>query len=475
MPPADPICPGRRRACATAAASCVAGWALAAEAPARAPTGADPSAMPPAGQPARWQNWSGLWQARPRALVTPASEAEVADLLAGSTGEVRAVGAGHSFTPLVPTGGLMVSLDRLAGVLKVDREAGTATVGAGTRLAVLSQQLDRHGLALRNLPDVDVQTLAGALATGTHGTGAALPALHDDVVGLRLVRTDGRTVALDAARDPQALAAARVSLGSLGIVTQVTLRVVPAYALERRVWLRPTAELLAEAPALAARHRHFELFVLPFTGYTAAVAHDVYAGSDYLLPHSADDEVLADLKRLRDWLGRFPALRTWAAQRFIDPAQTELARHRAHRLLSTVRPVRFNETEWHVPAAQGIDTLQRVVAAIERHDEAYFPIEFRWVRGDGAWLSPFHGRDSCSIAVHAAAGEAHDYIVGEAAPLCRAVGGRPHWGKLHGLGAAGLAGAYPRWRDFLQLRREFDPGGRLLNSHLRALFGEAAA
>lgn len=456
----------RRRVCASAAASVFAGWVAAAAAQTPAPP-------PRPAAPQRWRNWSGLQQATPAAIATPGSEAELQALLQAARGEVRAVGSGHSFSALVPTPGTLVSLDRLSGLVTVDKAAGTATVRAGTRLAVLAQALDAQGLALRNLPDITMQTLAGALATGTHGTGATLPALHADVLALRLVGADGRLVELDERREPQALAAARVSLGSLGIATQYTLRVVPAYALERKVWLQPVERLLEQAPSLAASYRHFEVFVLPFTGYAAAVAHSPYAGSDVVVPEPADEQVLADLKRLRDWLGRFPALRTWAAQRLIDPQQTEHARDRAYRLLSTTRSVRFNETEWHVPAERGIACLRAVIAEIERHDDAFFPIELRWVRRDDAWLSPFHGRDSCSIAIHAAADEDHTAIVREGSRIGRAHGGRPHWGKLHELGASELAALYPRWADFGRVRREFDPQGRFLNAHLRRVFGLA--
>jgi FAD-linked oxidoreductase len=430
-------------------------------------------AAPPAPSTDRlhWQNWSGMQVANPVARPMPASEAELAALLASTQGELRAAGAGHSFTGLVPTAGTLVSLDRLSGLIAVDKQAMTATVHAGTRLGVLARALDAQGLALRNLPDIDAQTLAGAIATGTHGTGASLPALHDDVVGARVVTPDGQVVELLSPRDDDRLAALRVSLGSLGIVSQLTLRVLPVYNLQRKVWLQPIEDLLHDAPALAAKHRHFEVFVLPFTGYAAAVVHDPYAGSDFSTPPTADDEVLADLKHLRDWLGRFPSLRTWAAQRLIDPHQTEQARQRAYRLLANVRPVRFNETEWHLPAERGIACLRQVVAEVQKHNEAFFPIEFRWVRGDSAWLSPFHGRDSCSIAVHAAADEACDYIVKLAAAVCAPAGGRPHWGKLHPLAAAQLAPRYPRWSDFQQLRRSFDPQGRMLNAHLRSLFG----
>ena len=465
----------RRRAVATSASAVVAGLlAQPLMMGAASAQGASATSAPPAvASPPPWQNWSGVQRAQPSARPMPASEAELAALLKRSSGEVRVAGAGHSFTALVPTPGTLVSLDKLSGIVRIDKAAMTATVHAGTRLGTLARALDAEGLALPNLPDIDAQTLAGAIATGTHGTGAQLPAVHDGVVGARLVRSDGQVVELAGPRDADALAAVRVSLGSLGVVSQLTLRVVPAFNLRRKVWLQPIDDLLRDAPALAAKHRHFEMFVLPFTGYAAGVMHEVYEGNDMLLPSSAEDTMLADLRRLRDWLGRFSALRTWAAQRFIDPQQTEEARERAHRLLSTVRSSRFNETEWHVPAENGIACLRQVIDAIHQHNEAFYPIEFRWVRGDIAWLSPFHGRDSCSIALHAAAGESYDYLVQIGARICQAHGGRPHWGKMHPLAAAQLAPLYPRWRDFLALRQAFDPQGRMLNAHLRSLFGIA--
>lgn len=463
----------RRHAMAASASAVVAGLLaqplLAGGVRAQAAPGGGAAAAPP--QP--WQNWSGVQRAQPRARAMPANEAELTTLLARSSGEVRVAGSGHSFSALVPTPGTLVSLDRMSGIARIDKVAMTATVQAGTRLGHLARLLDAKGLALPNLPDIDAQTIAGAIATGTHGTGATLPAVHDGVVGARLVTPAGQVVELGGPRDADALAAFRVSLGSLGVASQLTLRVVPAFNLRRKVWLQPVDDLLREAPALAARHRHFEMFVLPFTGYAAGVMHEVYEGDSLLLPNSAEDATLADLRRLRDWLGRFPAFRTWAAQRFIDPHQTEEARERAHRLLSTVRSSRFNETEWHVPAENGMACLRQVIDAIQQHNEAFYPIEFRWVRGDGAWISPFHGRDSCSIALHAAAGEAYDYIVQIGARICQAHGGRPHWGKMHPLTAATLAPLYPRWREFLALRKAFDPQGRMLNAHLRSLFGLA--
>ena len=288
-----------------------------------------------------WSNWSGSSTAAARQLAVPADVGALQQLLRNSQDSARCVGAGHSFTPLVPTDGVILSLDRISGVLSLDKAGQTATVLGGTRLGVLSRALEQGGLALRNLPDIDAQSYAGAISTATHGTGAQLPALHADVVGMQLVLADGSLMDCNARQNPQVLAAARVGLGSLGVITQVQVKVVSAFNLRRRVWLLPVNELLDQAYDLAAKHRHFEFYYLPFTGYAAAITHEETEATNVHHEASADEEMLNDLRSLRDWLGRFPDLRRWVAQKLIDPAMVETAQDRSWRLLSTQRPTKF--------------------------------------------------------------------------------------------------------------------------------------
>ena len=445
--------------------------------PAAAPAtsaSAAPAVAPLSAQaPRPWQNWSGLQRCE-AAWLLPTTEEQLAASLPTLKGPLRCVGAGHSFTALVPTPGTLISLDRLSGIAEIDKAAMTVRVKAGTRLGTLARELDAQGLALHNQPDIDVQTLAGALSTGTHGTGLTLPALHAEVQALRLLTPQGELKELSRLKDPELFDAARVSLGALGVITEYTLRVRPRYMLRRKVWLERTETLLERAPALAREHRHFELYVLPFTGYAAGITHVEAPEGKPERPHSADEDVLADLQKLRDWLGRWPQLRRWAAAKLIDPAQTEHALDWSYKLLSTARPTRFNETEYHLPREQGLACLREVVARLEQRNEVFFPLEFRWVRADHAWLSPFFERDSCSVAVHAKAGEAHGYLLGEIGPVFQRHGGRPHWGKLHGLTARELATLYPRFKDFQQVREQLDPRGRMLNAHLQQLFAGAS-
>ncbi|MDL5031593.1 D-arabinono-1,4-lactone oxidase [Pelomonas sp. APW6] len=463
--------PGAASAAQAAASGVAAPRPRPPAAPASPQAAAPAPAVPPlAAQPPRaWQNWSGLQRCE-AAWLLPTSEEQLAASLPALKGPLRCVGAGHSFTALVPTPGTLISLDRLSGIVEVDKAAMTVRVKAGTRLGALARELDAQGLALHNQPDIDVQTLAGALSTGTHGTGLTLPALHAEIQALRLLTPQGEVKVISRLQNAELFDAARVSLGALGIITEYTLRVRPRYMLRRKVWLERTEALLERAPALAREHRHFELYVLPFTGYAAGITHIEVPEGPPERPHSADEDVLADLQKLRDWLGRWPQMRRWAAAKLIDPAQTELAQDWSHKLLSTARPTRFNETEYHLPREQGLPCLRAVVAQLEKRNEVFFPLEFRWVRADHAWLSPFFERDSCSVAVHAKAGEAHDYLLGEIGPIFQRHGGRPHWGKLHTLTARELTALYPRFKDFQQLREQLDPQGRLLNAHLQQVF-----
>jgi FAD/FMN-containing dehydrogenase len=247
----------------------------------------------------------------------------------------------------------------------------------------------------------------------------------------------------------------------------------PRYQLRRRVWLERTEALLEQAPELAAKHRHFELYVLPFTGYSAAITHTEVAGGagDISHPASADEDVLRDLQRLRDWLGRWPELRRWTAAKLIAQTPAESAQDWSWKLLSSSRPTRFNESEYHLPRAAGIACLKDIIKTLEQRNEVFFPIEFRFVRADTAWLSPFYMRDSCSVACHALQGEAHDYLLKDLGPVYRRHGGRPHWGKLHDLGRAELQTLYPKLADFEAQRRQLDPQGRLLNPHVKAMLG----
>ncbi len=421
----------------------------------------------------RWSNWSGLQSCIPNAIAVPADLNELQHVVRSASGPIRPVGAGHSFTALVPTSGTIVSLDRLNALVSHDPHNLTATVGAGVRLFALGEMLERLGQSMNALPDINKQSLAGAISTATHGTGRSLGSLASAVTGLQLMTADGKVIECDAAENPELFAAARVSLGALGIVTQVRLQNRAPLRVKRQTWFEPIASALAASETHSRDFRHFEFYYVTSTGTAYCIGHNETSEPDTQRKPNAENEGAEQLMMLRDWLAWAPWLRRMVGKGLIANQETETAVGPAWRLLSTDRPKRFNEMEYHLPRDALRPCLEKVIAAVERHDEVYFPIEARFIDADDAWLSPFYKRASASIAVHMGHTQNHSFFFSEIEPIFRSFDGRPHWGKLHSLKARDFQALYPQWRDFTALRAEHDASGRFLNSHLTGIFGTA--
>ncbi len=417
-----------------------------------------------------WRNWSGIQHSYPELRVAPTSEEQLAQMLKSAPAPIRAVGAGHSFMPLVPTDGTLLTLDEISGLVRV--EGDEATVKAGTRLGDLGPALAAHGRAMANLPDINKQSLGGALGTATHGTGARLRAIHGDVTDLRLVTATGDILECSATNNPDLFNAARVSLGSIGIITQVTLKTVPARNVHRRVWLEHFDEALDKAEARWKTHRNFEFYAVPFTGLCANIANDETDEKPRPRGPETNSDFLSVLKGLRNLLGFSTTLRKAAAEALLSAyaSEPEEAVDEGWKLLSTDRPVRFNEMEYHLPAETQLAALREVVAAIEANrPDVFFPIELRRIAPDDAWLSPFQGGEHGSLAVHAYYKDDYKFFFSLIEPILRRHGGRPHWGKLNSLRNADFAALYPRWNQFHELRKSLDPEERLLNPYLKTI------
>ena len=417
-----------------------------------------------------WRNWSGIQHSYPVQRSAPKDEGELAALLKSGPTPIRVTGASHSFTGLCATDGTLVSLDAMKGVATWDGDE--ATVWAGTRLGDLGPALADRGRAMANLPDINKQSLGGALGTATHGTGATLKAIHGDVRSLTLVTAGGSIIDCDARTRPELFSAAKVSLGSLGIISKARLVTTANRRLRRRVWLEPFEEALAGAEERWKTHRNFEFYAVPFTGLAANITHDETDDPALDRGPDADTAFLDALKGLRNLLGFSTGLRKAAAKALLGGTKPETAVDEGWKLLSTERPVRFNEMEFHLPHETQLAALKEVVEAIEKHrPDVFFPIEVRRIAPDDAWLSPFQGEPRGSVAVHAYYRDEYQFFFELIQPIFLRHGGRPHWGKLHSLKGPQLAALYPRWNDFLEIRRELDPEGRLLNPYLKTLFG----
>ena len=419
-----------------------------------------------------WSNWSGGQTCQPAGRYDIGSEDQLSSLLKKTSGAIRPVGSSHSFSPLVPTDGHLIVIDRLSGILDYDSETKQATIGAGSRLGDLGDPLAAIGQGMINLPDIDRQTVAGAIATGTHGTGVTLQALSACVASLRLITPNGEVMDIDSTKQ-DLLHAARVNVGALGIVTQVTMQNRESYKLKKREWAAPTEEILENFDELAASHRHFEIFPLVYSDYSLVLSIDETdepIGEIEVEAAPSDDASIAESLGLSD--NPTPAERRRMSNATASRIQATESVDVSHKILSNVRNSRFNEMEYSVAAEVGAECLREILKTIyDEKIDVQFVLEYRYVGADKDWLSMSYGEHShATISIHRMASEDYRPYFNRIEPILWKYGGRPHWGKLHSLTHKELSGLYPRFNDFMELRQELDPRGRMLNPHVRALF-----
>lgn len=444
--------------------------------------------------PGVWRNWSGTADARAQRFWRPRDVGEVQRAVrwAGRQGlRVRAVGGGHSFTDCAATDGVLLNLDALDAVERVEPQAdGTAlvTVGAGIRLGALNRALAARGLAMANLGDIDKQSIAGAVSTGTHGTGARLGGLATQVAGVRVVTADGEVREADAGRDGGLFEAARLGLGALGVLVAVTLRVVPAFLLRAREEAFDLDEVLdrLDGPdGWVATTDHIDLFWFPHTR-RALVKRNDRVDADVaaaVAPLSAarrwvDDELLSNgvfelTNRLAVAAPRaVPAINAVAARVLADRTYAAPSAD----VFVSPRRVVFREMEYGVPRDALRDVVGEVDAWLRRTREPVpFPVEIRFAAADDVWLSTAHGRPSAYVAVHQYRRLPHERYFDAVEAIMAGVDGRPHWGKLHGLGAERLAALYPRFDDFRRVRASVDPEGLFANAYTDRVLGPPQA
>jgi FAD-linked oxidoreductase len=440
-----------------------------------------------------WRNWAGTATATPARWRQPGDEAGIAAAVkeaAGAGLQLRALGSGHSFTPAAATDGLALDLSGWTGIIAADTRTGLVTVRSGTTLRALNAGLAPLGLALANLGDIDVQTVAGALATGTHGTGARLGGLATQIEALDLVLADGSLTSCSASARPEVFAAGRVGLGALGVVAAVTLRCVPAFTLAADERPMPVDDVIEQFDALAEGNDHFEFYWFPY-GRQALVKRNNRLPASQAPPAGAG---AASPKPMPGWRrfwefevmenAAFGSLcRVGRAVPRLIPALNRLSSaalsartyaDASYRVFVTPRRVRFTESEYAVPRESLAGVLAELRRAVPRlADPVMFPVEVRVAAADDIWLSTAHGRDTAYIAIHQYAGLPYQAYFEVFESIVAEVGGRPHWGKMHSLDAGRLGRLYPRFEDFRRVRAEVDPEARFGNPYLARVLGES--
>jgi L-gulonolactone oxidase len=428
---------------------------------------------------AEWRNWAGDQTCRPVELIKPSSRDELGEAIVAAAALGRPVsvaGTGHSFTEAALTDGTLIDISSLLGVIDADPGSGLVKVGGGTVLADLNEELSSLGLAMENLGDIDSQTIAGAISTGTHGTGSRLRNISAQVEGLELVLGDGAVRELGA-DEPELLRAARVGVGALGGISAVSLRCVPAFTLDRVDKPQPRDEVLDDFARRAENHDHFELFTFPYAdsalvlernrtdaprrprGRAAAYLNDV------VLENWALEAISAAGKTFPTMIPRFSRL----AARLASGSH---AVDRSDRIFANERRVRFTEMEYGVPRESGPEAARRVIEWVRSNRyPVFFPIEMRVTAADDAHLSPSHDRDTTYIAVHQYRGMEWRPYFEAVERIMDSYGGRPHWGKRHFQTAETLAPRYPRWASFQAARDELDPRRVFTNDYAERVLG----
>lgn len=427
----------------------------------------------------KWTNWAGNETAHPVSLSEPRDEAEVIGVVTraletGSTAKV--VGSGHSFTPAAVSNGHMMSIRHLSGIRSIDRQSMTVTVGAGTTLHDLNRLLAAEGLAMANLGDIAYQSVAGAVSTSTHGTGVALPGLAAQLVALRLVDGMGTRVVADSTQNADVLDMARVSVGSLGVITEATIRVVEAFrlrALEQPMKLDSVLENIDE---LKSKNDHFEFFWIPHTKWALTKQNN------------RTDDALDPLPRVRGWfdktfmenyafgalcrVGRMKpsliprlatALPSSGSRTYVDDS---------YKIFASQRIVRFYEMEYSIPAEHVCEALNEIRSMVERKKYLLnFPVEVRFTAADDVPLSTSYGRHSAYIAVHVYKGMQYEPYFRDVEEIVSRFQGRPHWGKIHFKTRDELSASYTRFGEFLDMRDRLDPRRVFANRYTERVFG----
>jgi len=428
-----------------------------------------------------WQNWSESVYCEPTDYVEPNNLTELQAVVRqayDNDQNIRILGAGHSFTPLVATTDTIVTIHHLRGIDHIDHEKHFATVWGGSTLKELGEQLWEHGYAMENLGDINKQSIAGAVSTGTHGTGMNFGSISTQVVGVTLLLANGELLEINEDHSPELLPAVQLSLGMLGIIVKVTLKVLPAYELEGHSYRLSLDKSLRQIDHLRKQHRHMELYWFPYTNTVQIKTMNLAKrrrnkkqskGNNSFKKLVLENGVFWGMSEVSRLLPKASGIISTISAAGV-PVGSEV--RPSHELFITPRLVKFQEMEYAVPVEKFVHIMREMDATIRDEKFAvHFPIECRFVHRDNIWLSPSYERDCAYIAVHMYKGMEFSPYFQALETIFRRHGGRPHWAKMHTMNSKALQQAYPQLDNFVALRNKLDEHGIFLNEYTKELFG----
>lgn len=424
-----------------------------------------------------WSNWSGSVQCNPKEIKTPSSQEEILSIInncAEQKSTIRAVGSGHSFTGLVSTQGTLISLDLYQGLENIDPKNNEATVLGGTKLKSLGKLLLNNGLAQANLGDIDVQSIAGAISTGTHGSGVSLGSISTQILEITLLTAKGETIVCSENSNKEIFKAAQVSLGSLGIISKIKLQLLPAYKLKYVKEKSTLDDCLKNLEKYKTENHNFEFYWFPHTNGVQLKKLNITEAAptkssfmkyfnDMVLENGAF-KVLSELCRV------FPSLCKKVSKISAAAASTGVDINYSTKIYATPRLVKYQEMEYNLPAEKAVEALKEMRDCIHAANfRVHFPIHVRFMKADDMYLSPAYQRDSVYIGVHMYKGMEYKTYFDAMETIFKKYNGRPHWGKMHTRTAKELSQLYPMWNKFQEIRNQLDPNGLFMNDYLKKL------
>ena len=427
----------------------------------------------------RWKNWAGNQRATPKAFHVPASERELVAIVKfahAAKRRVKVVGSGHSFTAVAVADDILIDLRNYGEFIEVSADRTSVTVQSGIVLADLNERLHREGLAMPNLGDVTYQTIAGALSTSTHGTGQNRTGLAAQVVGFRLIAADGDVLQCASTENQEVFHVGRVGLGALGILSTISLRVVPAFQLQAIEQPMRVSDVLVNIDDLVESNDFFEFYWIPHTGWALTKRNnicDLPSDPPRRFAHWWNKIFMENIAfGALCYLGRLrPGLIPRLAKVLPSSGRVEYV-NASYKIFASKRLVRFYEMEYSINRDSVREALERVMKLVD--DEGLllnFPVEVRFTASDDVSLSTSYGRSSAYIAVHVFKGMQYEPYFRAVEKIMMDYGGRPHWGKIHFQSAESLSSLYPEYQRFIEVRNRLDPEGVFTNDYLRRVLG----
>ncbi|TVR76451.1 MAG: FAD-binding protein [Chitinophagaceae bacterium] len=425
-----------------------------------------------------WRNWSGLHHATPENIFFPETEEQLTAFIQKAAEEhkfIRTVGSAHSFTPLVKSNSLLVSLDKMQGLIDYDIESLNARLWAGTKLYQAGEILFEKGMAMENMGDIDRQSLAGIISTGTHGTGVDYGTISTQVEELTFINGLGEKITCSLVENPEIFRAAAVSLGVLGVITRIKFKLVPSYKLTYSQSKESLSSVLTKLENYNSSNRNFEFYFFPHTGkvQTKFINETNLKPQKRSFSRYLNDVILENLafKGLSEYVRIFPKKAPQISNLCINLVSELQKVNYSHKIFAVPRWVKFQEMEYNIPSENFQEAIQEVDEVIRKEKiQTHFPIECRFVKKDNLMLSPATGRDSAYIAVHQYKGMEYESYFRKMEEIFLKYNGRPHWGKLHFLEEKDFSTLYPEWDTFKSIREKMDPNGLFLSPYMTSIF-----